>query len=247
MVITPAGHKSLQLIPASEVAQVDPVVAHVTDSINALVAKETDIKICDSEVNLSILNEKGDQEVRKGETNAGNLVTDSHKALANADFAMVNGGGIRCGLPAGELTYGDIISMLPYDNYLCTVEITGAELVELLNACTKFVPQENGDFPQVSGLKFTIDMSGGTGVADVMVQNKQSGEYEPVDLNRTYLLATIEYCVVGGEFQGVLKKNTTLQKTGFNYSECLIRYLKENLSGHIGKEYAAPQGRITIK
>ncbi len=247
LVIKADGHKSLRLVPASEVTKADPLVAHVTDSINALVEKETNIKVCDSEVKLVILDANGDQEVRKGETNAGDLVADSHKAMANADIAMVNGGGIRCDLPAGELTYGDIISMLPYDNSLCTVEVTGAQLVELLSACTKFVPEENGDFPQVSGIKFTIDMSGGTGVNDVMVQNKQTGEYEPIDLGRTYVLATIEYCVVGGGFQGVLKKNTTMQKTGFNYSECLIRYLKENLAGHIGKEYAGPQGRITIK
>ncbi len=247
LVIKANGQKNLQLIPTSEVAQPDPLVAHVTDSINALMEKETNVKICDSEVALTILDAKGDQEVRKGETNAGNLVADSHRVLTNADIAMLNGGGIRCGLPAGTLSYGDIISMLPYDNSLCTVEITGAKLVELLNACTRFVPEENGDFPQVSGIRFTIDQSGGKGVTDVMVRNKQTGEYEPVDLARTYMLATIEYCVVGGGFQGVLKKNTTMQKTGFNYSECLIRYLKENLAGHIGQEYAGPQGRITIK
>ena len=247
LVITANGQMSLQLIPTSEITQTDSVVAHVTDNINALVEKDTNIKVCDSEVPLTILDANGGQEVRKGETNAGDLVADSHKALANADIAMVNGGGIRCELPAGELTRGDIISMLPYDNYVCTVKITGAQLVELLNACTQFVPEENGDFPQVSGLKFTIDASSGKGVTDVMVQNKQTGAYDPVDYDRTYVLATIEYCVVGGGFQGVLKKNTTLQKVGFSYSECLIRYLKENLAGHIGKEYAAPQGRITIK
>jgi 5'-nucleotidase / UDP-sugar diphosphatase len=247
LLITPKGKKTLQLIPTSEITQTDAAVKHVTDSINALVAKETDIKVCDSEVALTILDANGNQEVRKGETNAGDLVADAMKALTGADIAMLNGGGIRCGLPAGELSYGDIISMLPYDNTLCTVEITGRQLLELLNACTKYVPQENGDFPQVAGMKFTIDKSGGNGVTDVTVQSRQTDALEPLDLGRTYTLATIEYCVTGGGFQGVLKKNTTMQKTGFNYCECLVRYLKAFFSGHIGKEYAAPQGRITIK
>lgn len=248
LVITANGSKSTQLVPTSTIAQADPIVAHVTDSINTLVDKETNLKVCDSDVKLEILDEKGDQEVRKGETNAGDLVADSHRALANADIAMVNGGGIRCGLPAGPLTYGDIISMLPYDNSLVTVEITGAELVELLNACTQYVPEENGDFPQVSGIQFTIDMTGRTGVKNVMVLDKQSGRYGPLELDRTYLLATLDYCITGGGFQSVLKKkSTSMQKSGFTCSECLIRYLKENLAGHIGKEYAGPQGRISIR
>ena len=246
LLITTDGHATTQLIPTSDVTSVDPAVVHITDSIKSLVKNETSAKVCDSEVKLTILDKNGKQEVRMAETNVGDLVADSYLALTDADFAMTNGGGIRSDLPAGTLCYGDIISLLPYNNYICTVEITGVQLKKLLDACTQSVPHENGDFPQVSGLKFTIN-PGGKGVTDVMVRNKQNGEYEPLNPDHTYQLATIDYCVIGGGFYGMLKQNKVLQQTGINYSDCLIQYLKNNLSGKVGKEYAAPQGRITIK
>ncbi len=247
LLITADGRKTLQLLPTSEITNVDAAVKHVTDSINTLVDLQTNMKVCDSEVALTILDDKGKQEVRKGETNSGDLVADAFLALTDADFALTNGGGIRCGLSAGTLTYGDVISMLPYDNRISVVEITGKQLVKVLSACTSSLPQENGDFPQVSGLKFTVDMKNGKKVTDVVVRNKQTGAYEPVELERTYQLATIDYCIVGGGFHGLLKKNNIIKKTGVDYGDCLVRYLVQNLSGKIGKEYAAPQGRITVK
>ncbi len=246
LLITADGHATTQLIPTSDVTCVDPTVAHITDSIKSLVKNETSAKVCDSEVKLTILDTHGKQAVRMAETNSGDLVADSYLALTDADFAMTNGGGIRSDLPSGTLCYGDIINLLPYNNYICTVEITGAQLQQLLDACTQSVPQENGDFPQVSGLKFIIN-PGNKGVTDVMVRNKQNGEYEPLNTDRTYQLATIDYCVIGGGFYGILKQNKVLRQTGVNYSDCLIQYLQNNLSGKIGKEYAVPQGRITIK
>ena len=246
LLITADGHMSTCLIPVADVACLNPTVRQVTDSVKALVEEKTDAKVCTSDVKLVILDADGKQEVRKGETNAGDLVADAYKDMTGADFALTNGGGIRSELPAGTLTYGDIISLLPYDSYVCTVEITGAQLVGLLGACTRSVPNESGDFPQVSGLKFTV-WAGDSRVSDVMVENKADGSFEPLDMERTYLLATIDYCISGGGFKGLLKHNKVTRRTGVLYSDCLIRYLQQTLQGHIDKQYAAPQGRITIK
>lgn len=247
LLIQPNGNKSTELIPMESVKQINATVKHVTDSIKALTAGQTSQQICVSDVKLHILDTEGKQEVRKAETNAGDLVADAYRAMTGADFAMTNGGGIRTELPAGTLTYGDIISLLPYNNFICTVGITGQQLLALLNACTQYVPDENGDFPQVSGIKFTINAGKPDGVTDVSILNKQTGEYEPLDLARTYVLATIDYCLTGGGFQGMLKNNKIIEHTTVNYSDCLIRFLTKNLNGHIGNEYAVPQGRITIK
>ena len=95
-------------------------------------------------------------------------------------------------------------------------------------------------------MKFTV-WAGDSRVSDVMVENKADGSFEPLDMERTYLLATIDYCISGGGFKGLLKHNKVTRRTGMLYSDCLIRYLQQTLQGHIDKQYAAPQGRITIK
>ncbi len=247
LLIKPDGSTTTELIPTQSVNHVNADVKNVTDSIKALTANQTSRQICTSDVVLHILDSDGRQEVRKAETNAGDLVADSYRAMTGADFSMTNGGGIRTELPAGTLTYGDILSLLPYNNFICTVEITGGQLTTLLNACTQYVPNENGDFPQVSGIKFTINTGEPAGVSDISILNKQTGRYEPLDTTRTYTLATIDYCLTGGGFQGLLKNNKIIEHTTVNYSDCLIQYLTKKLNGHIGKDYAEPQGRIRIK
>jgi 2',3'-cyclic-nucleotide 2'-phosphodiesterase (5'-nucleotidase family) len=142
-----------------------------------------------------------------------------------------------------------LVELLPFDNYVCTIDITGAELRDVLAACTKYTPAEHGDFPQVSGIKFTInkDKEGSERITDLVILNKTTNSYEPVDMNRTYNMATIDYCVTGGGFLSKLKQNRINKPNIILYNECLIKYVTENLKGHIGKEYAEPQGRIVIK
>ena len=197
-------------------------------------------------MDIRILDSKGLQEVRKAETNAGDIVTDAYRIMTGADFAITNGGGIRTELKAGQLTYGDLVALLPYDNYVSVVEITGQELVDVLKACTQFLPALNGDFPQVSGMKFTVNVPDNS-ISELVVLNKVTNEYEPVDLNKTYRLATIDYCITGGGLQGKLKKNKIITPNIVVYNECLIQYVTDKLNGHITKEYEKPQGRIIIK
>lgn len=250
LVIMPDGKKSTQLLPIDEIPFENAEVKHATDSVLSLSNAITSRVICKSEVDLRILDAEGYQEVRRNETNAGDIVTDAYRVMTGADLAITNGGGIRNEVKAGQLTYGDVVALLPYDNYVVVVDITGQELVDLLATCTQFIPVENGDFPQVSGIKFTIDSNEkdlSKRILNLMVLNKQSGDYEPVDLQKTYSLATIDYCVKGGGLQSKLKKNKITRQAIMIYNECLIKYITEHLNSTIGKEYAAPQGRINIK
>jgi len=247
LVILPNGKIFTELTPIDKIEHRNSEVQHATDSIVRLSDELVRRPICKSDVALRILDENGKQLVRHAETNAGDLVTDAYRIITGADFAITNGGGIRSELEAGQLTYGDIVSLLPYDNYVSIVEITGSQLVEVLQACTQFAPVENGDFPQVSGIKYTLVLGQPNLLADVMVLDGKTGEYVPVELDRTYRLATIDYCITGGGLQGKLKKNNIILPNITVYNECLIQYVTEKLQGHIGTEYAEPQGRITIK
>ncbi len=247
LVITPDGKLSTELVPMEKCTRVNAKVQHATDSIKALMDVLVNRKICKLDHDLHILDENGKQAVRRQETNAGDIVTDAYRAMTGADFAITNGGGIRTEAKAGDLTYGDVIALLPYDNYVGVVEITGRQLLDVLETCTSFIPVEDGDFPQVSGLKFTVHASRKENrVTDLVVLNKATGEYDPVDLDRTYHLATIDYCITGGGLRGKLKKNNVIKPSIVIYNECLIQYVTQNLKGHIGDEYATPQGRITI-
>lgn len=249
LVIMPDGRMSIQHVPADQYPAPNAAVKHLTDSLTAELDKIVSRPVCQSDVKLVILDEKGNQAVRYSETNAGDLVADAYRVITGADFAMTNGGGIRTELEAGALTYGNMVDLLPYDSYLSVVEITGAQLIDLLSAVTADVPVENGDFPQVSGLNFTVNVAnaGKPGhITDVTIRNRMSGKYEPVDLQKAYQLATIDYCITGGGFKGMLKKNTILLPNTIIYNEALIKYVMEHLQSHITTDYAQPQGRIKI-
>lgn len=245
LLIEPNGRMSTTLIPVTDIANTNAHVTATTDSVKTLMNATTQRVVCQSDVTLRILDDNGRQMVRFAETNSGDIVTDAYRIVTGAEIALSNGGGIRTNLPAGTLTYGDLVSLLPFDNNVSVVEITGRQLSELLTRCTANIPAENGDFPQVSGLKFTVHTASRT-ISDLSILNAASGSYEPVDPDRTYRLATIDYCISGGGFYSLLKQNKVLQANIVPYSECLIKYVAEHLHGHIGSEYAQPQGRITI-
>jgi len=246
LIIMPDGKMETKLTPLSQLTRHNEEVKHVTDSINDLANQLIKRPICKSDVKLQILDEEGKQAVRYRETNAGDLVADAFRMLTGADFAITNGGGIRTELEAGNLNYGDIVSLLPYDNYVSIIEIKGSKLVEILKACTQFLPTVNGDFPQVSGMKFEVHVGAEQPITNLVILDKKTGEYLPVDLDRTYELSTTDYCITGGGLQGILKKEPIQKPNLLVYNEALIKYVTENLNGHIGEEYREPQGRIKI-
>lgn len=246
LVITKDGKISTQLIKKDEFRQYkNSRVAAVTDSVKSIYNAQVNRKVCHSEVPL-LINGDGVQVVRTQETAVGDLVTDAYRILTDADVSITNGGGIRNDLKAGDLTYGDILSLLPYENYLCLVEVKGQKIIDILNATTTLLPAESGDFPQVSGLNFTIDLNATPRVKDIKVLDKTTGKYQPIDPNKTYTIGTMDYCVTGGGLASVLKDAKVLKQNLMLYNEAMIEYVSKNLNGHIGQQYAKPAGRIKI-
>lgn len=246
LVIMPDGTMTSTLLPVESISFRNARVQQATDSINAQIAAQTGRLVCQSEVDLRILNDAGRQQVRMDETNAGDIVADAFRIMTGADVAMTNGGGIRSEVKKGNLTYGDIVSLLPYDNYLSMVEVTGEKIIEVLTANTSLLPLTDGQFPQVSGIKFTAVVDTHT-VEDVQILNQQTGQYEPIDPKKIYTLSTTDYCISGGGFRNVLKDAKVLKDAVMLYNDALVEYIAKKLNGHIGQEYAQPQGRITIK
>ena len=196
--------------------------------------------------------------IRNTETNLGDLCADAYRAMANADIAFINGGGIRAQIPAGDITLKQIFDVQPYSNNLCMIEVTGQQILDALEWGSRSVPNELGGFLQVSGLTYEIhtyipssttqDEEGMfTGVAgEYRVKNVLVGG-EPLDLTKTYTLASHDYMLKSsGDGYCMFKGAKLLADEVMIDNQVLITYITDMLGGAVGAEYADPygQGRI---
>jgi 2',3'-cyclic-nucleotide 2'-phosphodiesterase (5'-nucleotidase family) len=221
--------------------------------LNTVVAK--------TDVTLLINNPMtGKRLIRKCETNLGDLVADAYRDLLGADIAVVNGGGIRADIAAGDITYNDIISVHPFGNLACLIAATGQEILDLLEMGARNTPGESGGFQQVSGLTYDIH----TYIKPSVILDdkgnfvKVGGEYrvhnvmigrKPLDLNKTYTVASHSYLIKnGGDGFGLFMDNKLLKDEVMIDYQVLISYITDKLGGVVGHEYKHMngQGRIHI-
>ena len=228
------------------------------DNVNAEFEEITSEVVAKSSVNLTGYAEDGTRLVRNQETNIGDLDADAYRVVGNADIGWVNGGGIRADIPAGEITYGDIIEVHPYSNQLCVVETTGQQILNALEMASASCPNESGGFLQVSGLSYTIDttipssvvtddqgmfveVDGERRVKDVMVGD------EPIDPDATYTLASHNYMLKqGGDGFNMFMNDKLIVDESMPDNQVLITYIVDHLDGVVPADYAEPQGRITV-
>ena len=244
LVITPDGQFITQLIKSEDIPYENTKITTITDSIRQIVKAVTSEMVAHSNYTLVVSDENDQFIVRGQETNAGDLVADAYRYALKADIGFENGGGIRNDIQAGDITYGDIIGMLPYDNTLRRISVTAEQLKTMLTRCTALVPVLDGNFPQCSGLRFTIHSKSHT-VSDIEIL-QDDGSYAPINMYRTYSVALTDYNHEGGGFFDCFKKCPVLQESSLRYYEALSDYLKKTLGGSTGKVYKQPQGRIKI-
>lgn len=242
--ITPKGGITLSMMPVAGITQSNKAVAKAIDKVKKDMDRVTSRVVGRADYVLRILDDADEYLVRYAETNAADLVTDAFRTATGAEIAITNGGGMRNQPKAGDLTYGDFIRLLPYDNLLQVVEAKGSTIVELLRQNTANMSYDNGNFPQVSGLRYTIH-TGVHAVTDVEVL-QENGKYALIEPDRTYRLCTIDYCVSGGGFNGILQGCKVLQLTNINYRDAVVDYVESTLKGDLGMRYVKPQGRITV-
>ena len=236
----------------------DPDMQAFIDNVNAEFEEITSEVVAESSVNLTGYAEDGTRLVRNQETNIGDLVADAYRVVGDADIGWANGGGIRADIPAGEITYGDIIEVHPYSNQLCVVETTGQQILDALEMASASCPNESGGFLQVSGLSYTIDttipssvvtddkgmfveVDGERRVKDVMVGD------EPIDPDATYTLASHNYMFKeGGDGINMFMNDKLIVDESMPDNQVLITYIVDHLDGVVPETYAEPQGRIVI-
>jgi 5'-nucleotidase/UDP-sugar diphosphatase len=117
------------------------------------------------------------------------------RSASGADAAIINGGGIRANINRGEIKKKDIYNVLPFDNYIVAVKLTGKQIREALEHGVSAVEKEAGRFPQVSGIKFTYSRSAkaGSRVKDIWIGD------EPLEAGKKYIVATNDFLAAGGD------------------------------------------------
>ena len=134
--------------------------------------------------------------VRTQESPLGNLAADALRDYCDADIAIQNGGGIRAGLTAGDVTVGDVFAMLPFDNKVTLIEVTGQTVWDALENGVADYPELNGKFPQVSGIQYTFD---GAKPAGERIVSVTLADGTPLDLEGWYTLACNDFMCGGGD------------------------------------------------
>lgn len=219
-------------------------ITATTNSIKELINNVTSEKVATTDFDLPAMIGSA-WLVRHQETALGNLVSDAFRTIFDCQIGLVNGGGLRSNIDKGDISLGGVIGVQPNDNNMCILQVTGEELMTMLTKSTANCPGDDGSFPQVSGMKFTIHTGSHT-VTDVMIQDKGKDTYSPLDLNATYTLCTTDYCYSGGGMYKTLANCQLVGKEAKLSRDALKDYLKDTLNGVVPDRYKDVEGRITI-
>lgn len=203
----------------------------------------------------------GKRMVRNHETNMGNMVSDAFRWYAGTDIAMANGGGLRANLTKGDITYGDVIAIVPFNNQIDVAAITGQQLLDIIENGVSKYPEEQGGFMHMSGVEYELHSYINSSVKlDVNNQFVSvDGEYrvknvmvngEPLVLDKIYTLAAIDYYLeAGGNGLGGILNESQLTNTGVAVdTQTVIQYIQDVMGGNISEKYSNPygEGRIRI-
>lgn len=185
---------------------------------------------------------EGDRSVcRAMECPMGNLVADAMLDRVKdqgVQIAIQNGGGLRASIDAGEVTMGEVLTVLPFQNTLSTFEVTGEAIVAALENGVSQIEEGAGRFPQVAGMTFAVDAAAepGSRISDVMVGG------EPIDLAATYGVVSNNYVRNGGDGYAMFEGAANAYDFGPDLADVTAEYIAAN-----APYTPYTDGRITMK
>ena len=218
-----------------------------------------------AEVELTLYHpDSGDWIIRTSETNMGDFVADAYRQISGAEIALVNSGGIRDLIEAGEVTRKDLMDVNPWNNEMCVIEATGQQILDALEHGARLYPETCGGFLQVSGLTCEIQS---WRESPVVLDDK--GSFKEIDttkerrvtnvkVNGTALDPVKTYTVVGsyytlkngGDGFTMFADAEVVKKEGLpTDAQMLEQYFTETLGGIVTKEQygnALGDGRIVV-
>lgn len=175
---------------------------------------QLNVKIAESNGKL-----EGDRDVvRFQQTNLGRLIATAHMERAKADFAVMNSGGVRDSIEAGDITYKDVLTVQPFGNMVSYVDMSGQEVLDYLNiVATK--PVDSGAYAQFAGISMRIENDK---VTNVFIGNKQ------LRLDGRYRFTVPSYNASGGDGYPKIDTHPGYVNTGFTDAEVLKDYLESH-------------------
>ncbi|MGR5212201.1 bifunctional UDP-sugar hydrolase/5'-nucleotidase UshA [Vibrio rotiferianus] len=192
---------------------------------------QLNVKIAESNGKL-----EGDRNVvRYQQTNLGRLIATAHMERAKADFAVMNSGGVRDSIEAGDITYKDVLTVQPFGNMVSYVDMSGKEVLDYLNiVATK--PVDSGAYAQFAGISMTVENGK---VSNVFIGEKQ------LRLDSEYRFTVPSYNASGGDGYPKVNTHPGYVNTGFTDAEVLKEYLESHSPIDVN-EYA-PSGEMVYK
>jgi 5'-nucleotidase len=174
---------------------------------------------------------EGDRaKIRTQETNLGNLIADAMLNQLNSDgaeVAIVNAGGIRASIPPGNITLGQVLEVLPFNNTITRLDLTGEQLQQALEHGVSRVEEEDGCFSHVAGVRFSWNPQKAVGdrINSIKIMG-QNGTDKPLDLTATYRVVTNNFMMKGGDGYQVLTQGENQVDTGFLIADIVTEYIK---------------------
>jgi 2',3'-cyclic-nucleotide 2'-phosphodiesterase (5'-nucleotidase family) len=178
------------------------------------------------------------------------------RSALNAEIGYMNGGGIRSDILAGDVTFNHLLNVMPFNNSVVLAEVSGQTLLDMMEMAVMSWPAEDGSFPHLAGVRFSVNtsiptsvvvneqeefvsVSGEYRVYNMEIFDKETEQYVPIDLTDTYTLAASNYFLLDyGSGMTMLKNAKIIQNEGMLDVEALEYYVVDVLGGTIGQEYA---------
>ncbi|MBQ2026160.1 MAG: bifunctional metallophosphatase/5'-nucleotidase [Paludibacteraceae bacterium] len=272
LTIAPDNTLSIQLLPIDTLTAVDDSVKALVDTLKNHTWVFGQERVGRTPFPLIANDAQGNRIVRQEETNLANFCTDAFRIMLDTDIALINAGGIRENIEAGDITYNDLLRVFPFNNTVCIATLTGCQLIDVLEFSTRFFPKESGGLMHVSGLRYTLfvncdprtfyyDEQGlfiGTQaphssipqppncrIAHVQMWDKKQQKYVPVEPDKEYTVAAFDYHLKELGDQGILRCAQLKEDYKGQDVDILARYIAY-LGYQIPSKYATRQKRMHV-
>ena len=213
-------------------SEIEASIAAIEEENN----RTTEVEVATLDADLQ--GERAD--VRTGETNMGDLITDAMLKVTGADAVITNGGGIRASIPAGMVTFGDLLTVLPFNNMVTVIEVSGQDILDALNYGIDAYPDAAGKFPHIAGMTVEIAQDGEA----YTVKSVMIGDAE-LDPAASYKLATNDFMAIGGDGYTMFEGKPQVELYGLMV-DVMRDYVLELAEANGGSFSYEADGRLVI-
>jgi len=247
------GHCETDLISTTDIPKEDEEINQLLASFESAFNRLPTLG--ETKYDLVGFDKEHDTYDRNCQTNLGTLCADAFRIMTRADIGWMNAGGVRGSIPAGKITFKELLDVFPFENRIYVAEYSGQQILDALEYGVHRAPADNGSFPQVSGLLYKLDLSvksnilslptepfAGVGegprrVKEVQILNKTTKQYEPLDPKKKYTIASIDYIIKFRGCNGILDKGHIIADDQMIDIQLIEDYLNTYLHGMISEDY----------